>query len=152
MDFETNEALIEEVQTDWLRYLVDCSINRKVAIKQSEPSFYYAGIELSVDKFVYYLAEMEKHKVMWSEAVLNAAINFVFDELGIRRIFFHSFETGVILKGIKCTKPPKSLYTDLPKKFCFEGVDAGPEFIRKDKKAKRHLKAIKNPQRFTMGN
>ena len=64
---------------------------------------------------------------MWDEAALTAAINFVMDELGIRRIYYHTFVTGNALKKIRHSYPPRSLYTDLPRKLCFKLTDEPPK-------------------------
>ena len=53
--------------------------------------------------------------------MLTATLDFVHRELGINKVFYHSFDTGVRLKGIESGwGPPRSIYTDLPRRFCFE--------------------------------
>jgi len=42
------------------------------------------------------------------------------------------------------------MYTQLPKKFGFSLTNEAPEFLAKDRRAKRYLKAIKNPQWYRM--
>ena len=42
----------------------------------------------------------------------------------------HRPETGAALKGIEGILPPRSLYTDLPRSFCFAPVAELPEFLR----------------------
>ncbi|GAB1267765.1 hypothetical protein NBRC116493_10180 [Aurantivibrio infirmus] len=149
-DFASNEALIEEVQTDWLRSVGWLeSLCQRAAHRKLSRFSYYDQL-LYVDKVFAYLQEVSKHQKIWSEAMLNAAVNFIVDEIGIRNIYYHSFNTGAVLKQIKSRKPPKSLYTELPKRFCFDVVNEGPSFIRDNKKAKRRLKAMKQQQWFAM--
>lgn len=82
--------------------------------------------------------------------MLNAAVQFLFEEIGLNDIYYHSFETGATLKHISFGLPPKSLYTKLPKQFCFDLVDEGPSFIRKDKHARRRLKKIDHQQWYRL--
>ncbi len=79
------------------------------------------------------------HRI-WDEAMLSATIEFVRSELGIRTIYYHTFEGGSVWKNIVYAQPPRSLYTDLPRKFCFERVADSPEFL----KSKRHRKRQRN--------
>ncbi len=150
LEFDSDQALIEESQTDWLRDTNWLKRRCRLAVQRKKETFTLRNNELVVDNVFAYLLEVERHQKIWSEAMLNAAINFIADELGIKQIYYHSFETGAVLKHLKYSKPPRSLYTDLPKKFCFEAVDQGPDFICRNKKAKRRLKAMKNPNWFTM--
>ena len=87
---------------------------------------------------------------LWDEAALTAAINFVVDELGIRRIYYHSFETGNVLKKIRYSQPPRSLYTDLPRKFCFRLTDEVPEMLAGSRVVKRKLKRVKQPRWYRL--
>lgn len=150
LDFSSNEALIEEVQTDWLRSINWLENRCKWAVNNKLKSFSYDEQRLYVDNVFAYLKEVKRHQNIWSEAILNAALNFLVDEIGIGTIYYHSFETGAVLKNIGYSKPPKSLYTELPKRFCFDKVKLGPEFIQRNKKAKRKLKALKQQQWFSM--
>ena len=55
---------------------------------------------------------------------------FLKEEIGINTIFYHTFEGGNFLKGIDyAKKPPRSLNTSLPKKFCFELTNQYPAFL-----------------------
>ena len=83
---------------------------------------------------------------LWDEAVLAAAIEFCVGELGISNIYYHSFETGNALKGISDTYPPRSLYTDLPRQFCFEQTEEMPRMLRKRRDVNRKLKRVREPR------
>ena len=78
----------------------------------------------------------------WPENMLTATLWFLMHELGLKHVFYHTHETGNQLKRIVHTAPPRSIYTDLPRKFCFEVSHNGPLFIRDS--ARRHLR-----QKFT---
>ena len=61
---------------------------------------------------------------------MTATLWFLLEELGIKTIFFHTYESGVRLKQIKHGAPPRSIYTDLPRTFCFRTTHNGPAFLR----------------------
>ncbi len=65
----------------------------------------------------------------WDEIMLSAAIWFLVDEIGIRKIYLHDHVSGAKLKSINGTFPPHSLYTRLPKRFCFTETTQGPYFL-----------------------
>ncbi len=74
--------------------------------------------------------------------MLAASLQFLFVELGISDIYYHHYESGCQLKSISCGKPPRSIYTDLPKKFCFGKTEQTPEFLLQDKKFSKRLKQL----------
>ncbi|TQV71807.1 hypothetical protein FKG94_19380 [Exilibacterium tricleocarpae] len=150
LDLVTDEALIEEIQTDWLRQIHYLSRECQMAARAGEIHFDFFGTRVYVDRATDYLRELAEHSKLWHEALLNAAIGFLVDEVGIGRIYYHSFDTGAVLKGLRGDKPPKSLYSSLPRQFCFESVDQGPVFIRQDKKAGRRLRKVARPRWFYM--
>jgi hypothetical protein len=61
--------------------------------------------------------------------MLTATIQFIYLELGIDKIYLHTPETGAAVKKIKYRQPPRSLYSSLPKKFCFSQTELAPEFL-----------------------
>ncbi len=60
---------------------------------------------------------------------MSAAIGFLVEEIGISQIWYHDSDTGVRMKRIEWSKPPRSLYTKLPRSFCFEKTSQVPEFL-----------------------
>ena len=67
---------------------------------------------------------------VWSEAMLSATLEFVRNTLGLRLVYMHTDECGARLKDIWFeSRPPKSIYQDLPKRFCFEQVNYAPTFL-----------------------
>lgn len=116
IDFDTSEALVEEIQSDWVRD----------ARYYAQPRRYGpAG-----DWRAYYESVLQPRAKKWPETMLTATLWFLFEELGIETVFYHTHETGAELKGIDDPQPPRSLYTDLPRKFCFRTTHNGPRFIR----------------------
>lgn len=134
LDLDGDEALIEEVQTDWLRRAEVVARQASRQARDASPETRAAAERLSD----YANKTLAVHRRLWSEAMLAAAIWFLTEEIGISWIWYHDFDTGARLKKITCTKPPRSLYTDLPKRFCFERVNAAPALL--SEKATRPLK------------
>ena len=79
----------------------------------------------------YFQQALRPHLKMWDEATLFAAVWFIRYELGIKKIFYHTYEGGNLLKGLEGWPPPRSLYTKLPRKFCFQETSETPEFVEK---------------------
>ena len=129
IDFETNEALIEEVQSDGARYVNWWSKRYKAcACKQCQNKMKY------IDWF-------QSYGKIWSEAMLMATIWFVHKELGINRIFMHTARSGWQIKKMdKHWTAPRSLYSDLPKRFAFNQTWAAPEFLINTKHYQRLIR------------
>jgi hypothetical protein len=117
IDLETDEALIEEIQSDWIR---DATTHGRWGrqFDSYRPWAKYA------DRVLW------PHARLWPETMLSAALWFLHREIGIRRIFYHTYESGVFLKNLGADRPPRSLYTDLPRKFCFRHTHSSPLFLR----------------------
>lgn len=140
MDFETNEVLIEEIQCDWIREV-------REAVKEG---YTWYG-EYSSDEIKAYANDiLAPYAKVWEEAMLSAAIDFIRHELGINTIYYHSFEIGALLKHIKYSKPPRSLYTKLPKQFGFQKTPQGPEFLMREKRVQKLQRKIDKPYWFTL--
>ncbi len=151
LDFETGEVLIEEVQTDWLRGARRYLRNLEWCARRKAKRLDSMVVNGKVDAAMSYVKNtLTPYFRVWDEAALTAAINFIVDELGMARIFYHSFETGNALKNIRYGLPPRSLYTDLPRKFCFEETDETPEMLYRSPVAKRVLKKISSPRWYRM--
>ena len=78
--------------------------------------------------------------------MLWAAISFLREEIGIDHIFYHSAESGRLLKHIQGGLPPYSLYSDLPRRFCFALSPEVPVFLQQEKtfrKAARQNQALR---------
>ncbi|SEA42065.1 hypothetical protein SAMN05660964_01565 [Thiothrix caldifontis] len=118
LDFVSNQALIEEIQSDWVKGVADS----------------YKNYLYGEDKMQQYREALRPYAKVWDEAMLTAALCFIRRELGIRDVFYHSYDTGNRLKGIEryyhLGKPPRYLYTELPKKFCFVPTSEAPDFLK----------------------
>ncbi|MBS9778459.1 MAG: hypothetical protein KGV50_06815 [Gammaproteobacteria bacterium] len=145
---DLSEALIEEIQTDWLRD-ADSTL-RRTKDNQCQCVCCKKRHTEGKEKFERY---HEKHIVplrdVWSEAILNAALSLLFDDIGVERVFYHDFDTGNVLKHIDCGKPPRSLYTQLPKRFGFAKTTAIPTFLDNKSTVKR-LSKVAEPMFYIM--
>lgn len=121
-DLDHSEALIEEIQTDWIREVVDAS---------------RCGYDPhGARAWKRYIDELlAPHIRQWDEAMLTASITYLARHLGIRDIYFHTFDGGARMKHMRSPtwRPPRSLYTCLPRKFCFKETPYAPHFIRQEK-------------------
>ncbi len=144
LDFDLNsgQALIEEMQTDWLRDVQSLYKRYLSAVKREDKSFYFWGYKLSVDKAESYCKQTLAEHRIWQEAMLMATLEFLWQEIGIHDVYYHSYETGKALKNINYDGPPRSLYSDLPKRFCFQLQDQGPEWIEQCKPARKRLNKL----------
>jgi hypothetical protein len=152
-DLAGDEALIEELQTDWLREIL--WLQSRLCQLKSTPDrcrgfLERHGIGGDMARIEAYLASLEVHCRLWQEAALTAAIRFIRDELGLRRIYMHSHATGQVMKRIQGSAPPRSLYSTLPRAFCFSAVDAPPAFIAANTAAKRRLRKVVQPSWFLL--
>lgn len=144
LDWHSGTALIEEIQSDWVRrvaWLGERVANRLKSGKSltDETSIY--GVKCSLQTVQAYCnLVLARYSTIWAEATLWAAIAFLREELGLHRIYYHSADSGRLLKGIKGNLPPRSLYTDLPRKFCFAPTSEAPEFLLRDHRACKTLR------------
>ncbi len=154
LDFHNNCALIEEIQNDWLREVAE--LKRRIDNKIK------AGVSLSENTNIWGLTcplavsqhycrfVLERYTPIWDEAMLWATISFLREEIGIRHIFYHSMESGKILKHIGGTLPPRSLYTNLPRRFCLSPTAEAPEFLQQEKFFHKVLRAHPSLNFFKM--
>jgi len=140
VDLESGEALIEEIQSDWVSSVKDCLL----AIKRGSTPWYMEWCKCKAEDFITYAEKiLAPFYNLWSEAMLTAAIHFIYTELGIGSIYYHTHETGQKIKRVIGGAPPRSLYSDLPKKFCFQMTDEDPGFIKKDRSFIRKRRSLK---------
>ncbi len=144
IDWASNCALIEEIQSDWIRDVawLAARVERRLALGQPSdaPTRLY-GLECSLAQAQGYCAYVrERYAAIWAEAMLWASIQFIWEELGLSRVFYHSEKGGRLLKGIRRSAPPRSLYTDLPRRFCFTPTREAPPFLAERKEVRRILR------------
>ena len=144
LNFSTSEALIEEIQNDWLRRIL-ASLER---IKANKPSYLLSYCGCEPKQFISYVDNVLKpFFTIWSEAMLMASIRFIYEELGINRIYYHSYESG---NKLKYAEAPRSLYSDLPRKFCFELTEEDPAFLMESRSYRRKRRKIKDVQWYKL--
>lgn len=145
-DLDLGEALIEEIQNDWIRIALKTrdQIDRyKNGITARYVPYYIRELGCDADSLPEYIEnELKPHAAMWEEAMLMSAIRFIKEDIGISDIFYHTFDSGCQLKRIDHTRPPRSLYTRLPEKFCFEKSERVPRFLltKNNRKTTRMLR------------
>ncbi len=138
LDWNRGQALIEEIQNDRLRE-VRSAVERIRREKQSRIRIW--GEEMD-SAFVlnYWDQRLRVSRQCWDEAMLCAAIQFIVGELGIRKIFYHSPVSGQRLKNYgRYRSAPVSVYTDLPRRFCFEHTTELPGFLKVPKRHRKDL-------------
>ncbi len=126
LDLDAGEALIEEVQTDWLREAVDL-----LRLATANDGVQIGGYRVPARRWIAYVDRvLAPHRKVWAEAIMTAAIRVIVEDIGIRRIFMHDALSGHRLKCMdEDDRPPRSLYTDLPRRFGFLHGDELPEFL-----------------------
>lgn len=135
LDWRTGEALIEEIQNDRIRD-VEWRVNR--IRTQKLRTIRLMGREVEAEFVIdYWERRLRLSRQCWDEAMLCAAIRFIVVELGLRKIYYHSPVSGKYLK--RAGNAPTSIYTDLPRKFCFEKTTEMPEFLGRCGKRRRDL-------------
>lgn len=137
IDWASGSALIEEIQNDWLRKaarLEDWLEAQRRAGCSDHHTVCYRRQPLPLGPALAYCRHLrERYQPIWAEAMLWAAIAFLREEIGIDRIYYHSEASGRLLKRIDRTAPPRSLYTELPRRFCFQPTGDWPDFLLADK-------------------
>lgn len=142
IDFETNEVLIEEIQNDWIRELIRFKNDAQLIENGAFTERWTLAKDTSVEKVYDYYRYLFDIIKIWEEALLNAALDFIHKELKINTIWYHTFETGNRFKELRYiySQPPKSIYSQLPKKFCFTETNEVPQLVKNCKYLKKYLK------------
>ncbi len=123
INIDGDEALIEEIQNDWIR-MARAMVAR---IDSADRDELLPTTRERCDNLRRYVDEvLAPHVRIWDEAMLAATIWFLAEVVGVRKIWYHTPESGARLKQIDGAQPPRSLYTTLPKKFCFRETDEKP--------------------------
>ncbi|MEM7426771.1 MAG: hypothetical protein AAF441_11805 [Pseudomonadota bacterium] len=154
LDLETGEALVEEIQTDWLRRSANVLKRARRLAYGPGGARPMARMRLSgkrrraLDVCRYVEDAVKPHTRIWDEATLSATIWFLKEELGLHQIYMHEHRTGLALKSVTHGAPPRSLYTRLPQQFCFEKVGRGPEFLMRKNTGRLQRRAGGGPLAF----
>lgn len=128
---QPREALIEEVQTDWVREAKDQHDWAKAVV---EGGLEAAGGDENTLRVACGFTEYVRHVLTphtghWDELTLAAALWVLREKLKIPRIFAHTWESGLVLKDMREYPPPRSLYTKLPRRFAFGKTQTYPDFL-----------------------
>jgi hypothetical protein len=132
LDPAGGEALIEEVQSDWIR---DAEAAGAAALANLAEGHFETPAWLgdvggdAADLHRYVEHVLRPHRRLWAEATLAASLWLLRERLGVRRIYMHTPESGAALKRIGGVPPPRSVYDRLPRAFCFGRGDAAPRFL-----------------------
>ncbi len=141
IDLERDEALIEEIQTDWIRLARLSEENFSQYTDTNGKRYipwYVRGLNCEQEQLKNYMEKtLRPHARLWQEAMLAAAIWFLAKEIGITTLYYHTFNSGCQLKNIAGVKPPRSLYTRLPAQFCFTRTSQAPQFLLTKRKTKK---------------
>jgi hypothetical protein len=144
LDFEpqSSEVLIEEVQSDWVRFAEPYARRAEQWLAEGElPHLEFdedVGCTASA-MLRYFEGVLRPYARLWQECVLSAVIELCYAELGARRVYFHTFEGGLVMKRIRGSyQPPRSLYTELPERFCFTRTSRAPLVVAGDPRLRRH--------------
>ena len=147
LDLDSGEALIEEIQSDWVRRVGACLQN----LRRRSSSWHLRWCECDPEDFVAYAEKvLAPYDELWAEAMLAATLHFIRNELGIAEIFYHTHEAGQRLKRVGGGAPPRSLYSDLPRKFCFQITKTDPAFIGRDRTFLRKKRSIKQVEWYRL--
>ena len=136
IDLDGGEALIEEIQNDWIREAfswknwVDAQNSRKPGARHPDTGPLHRYIN----------TVLKPHVGLWDEAMLSATLWFLREELGIRRIFYHTFDGGNRLKALNDGQPPRSIYTRLPRRFCFRKTSDLPSFLMAHRRVRKEVR------------
>jgi hypothetical protein len=150
VDLASGEALIEEVQSDWIRRIQGVWSN---GAKLSDASrrdrvvqLYFENERARFDDLErYWLRVLAHHRSWWAEATLFAALWLLVEQLQVRRVYYHTPEGGALRKRIRKRQPPRSLYTELPRRFGFELTSKPPALLRWSERWDRRVGAAAQP-------
>ena len=146
VDFSNDECLIEEIQSDWIRDAKSLLFDARYAKKRKQDKLEYWPVAGRIDDVIRYCQYLDdRYAKIWAEAMLSSALFFVKSELGLKQVYYHSSQSGGLIKKIDWSKPPKSLYSNLPRAFCFQETGQGPELLQNDiryRRLRRKMKTI----------
>lgn len=150
VDFANDAVLIEEVQSDWVRCVAGLARRIDACESDESPIEGYA-YRTTAARARAYVQRIQPLLADWSQAMLSAVVDFVDRELGVSTLWYHSWETGCVLKQIDAgRRPPRSLYTRLPRQFCFEQTDAMPAMLMRRSTRRRLNRGRVAPRFYTL--
>lgn len=141
VDSESDEVLIEEVQSDWVKEAASFRDSAETWLSEGHPDeLGFAEFGAPATELVRYVERvLEPYASVWQECLLALAIEFSYTRLGARRVFFHTYEGGKVMKRMWYRRqPPRSLYTRLPERFCFTRTRVPPRMFEGDRRLEEH--------------
>ena len=130
VDLDAGEVLIEEIQSDWVKEAnaLRCSLSGCPNDELAEVLADW-GLDAEAWKVTRYMDTVfAPHASWWSELMLSATLDFVRSELGIRSVYYHSYDSARHFKTERWNAP-RSLYSRLPERFCFEQSEVPPRLL-----------------------
>ena len=152
ISLETGEVLVEEIQNDWLRETRSMlgMLERWERCGRDYSTYWLMERTTLAKLRDYYTLFLKPYVQLWDEAMLCLVLRFCKQELGVDKIWYHTFESGKYLKGYgNYSLPPRSLYTKLPKRFGFTETEEAPQFIKEEPYLRKKLRK-KTLSWFTM--
>ncbi len=129
IDLDNGEALIEEVQSDWVKDVSEYEV--KLNTKPFDPNCSCLACE-KPHAVRHYVEFFNQYKRIWDELILSAGLWFLVNQLGVTNVWYHSFGSSKHYKMMPhYSLPPKSIYSKLPKKFGFNKVEEVPGLFKK---------------------
>ncbi|MEM7569497.1 MAG: hypothetical protein AAF337_06860 [Pseudomonadota bacterium] len=123
LDWTTKEALIEELQSDWVTLGEDDRRDEWVS------QYAFDGQEERVLTYLRHV--LPSVETLWSEALLWLSIHILTRHLRLQRIFLYDHDTGNKTKAYPGgSVGPRSLYEKLPKRFGFLKEAGTPAFLK----------------------
>lgn len=122
VDLATGTVLIEEIQSDWLRFVRETV----VVLDARNPQSHHARATAIYERELRRLCGK-----IWPRVMMFAVLEIVRDYFGRCDVFYHQPDAGAVLKQIHGGRPPVSLYTALPKALCFAPTRAAPGFLER---------------------
>lgn len=152
----SHDVLVEEIQSDWIRDVREAYNWARDRVRRgynvsNKFAFDWCGEELHAEDVIWYFEQvLAPYRKVWGEMILLAVIRFARVRLGARRLYYHSWQGGLRLKGLveDYTHPPRSIYTDLPRRFCFERTTDWPSFIGPGRGTRIHRMTRADPVEF----
>ncbi len=137
VDMESGECLIEEIQTDWVREAKEESM-RLNRCRHCKKAGRFPKCKGYREALTYLDETLVPYATIWDQAMLSATLYFLIEELGVRDIWYHDWETGNALKGLYGRwLPPRSLYSNFPRRFCFRREQTIPGILRSRRTTRR---------------
>ena len=141
VDAKAAEVLIEEIQCDWVKRAEEYREHGDEWLAEGNSAdLCFEDCAATAPAVLRYIERvLEPYARLWEECVLALAVEFSYSALGARRVFFHTYEGGRIMKRMRyATQPPRSLYTRLPERFCFTRTRVPPRMFEGQRRLREH--------------